>query len=320
MTAAGTIAPALVGGYTPPAGQEFDVLITGNGSFHGTFTGTFGTVAPGFTVDYTHAPANPGYVGVVYQAPSPPSPPSAAITTPVNGASYQYGSVPNAAFSCTEGSGGSGIASCTASVDGVAISDGAALPGSLGPHTITVTAASTDGLSAEKVASYTVIQATTTVTPEPQLIFTKPLSGAGLFSVKATLVTSAGAPIVGASVTFTSGKTALCTAVTTVSGDASCKLGLIPELVVLLHDSYTASFAGNADDAASSATTPAFTKAPSGKSIKETLTRGGKVYARISSHTSHLSLARLRRLKAGRYSLTVTVAGHRTITRSVRIR
>jgi collagen type VII alpha len=74
MTAAGTIAPALTGGYTPPSGQEFDVLVTGNGSFHGTYTGTFATVGSGFTVDYTNAPANPGYVGVVYGGSSAPAP------------------------------------------------------------------------------------------------------------------------------------------------------------------------------------------------------------------------------------------------------
>jgi hypothetical protein len=71
MTAAGTIAPALVGGYTPPAGQEFDVIITGNSSFHGIYTGTFSTVGAGFTADYTNAPATPGYVGLVYDKSSP---------------------------------------------------------------------------------------------------------------------------------------------------------------------------------------------------------------------------------------------------------
>jgi hypothetical protein len=314
MSVAGSIAPALVEGYTPPAGLEFDVLITGNGSFHGTFTGTFSTVGPGFTADYTNAPANPGYVGVVYQAAAPPNPPSASITTPVAGASYQYGSVPDLAFSCTDGAGGTGIASCTATVDDTPISTGAALPGSLGPHTITVTATSKDGLSAQQTASYTVIQATTTLSAEPQLIFTKPLSGAGLFHVNATLLTSAGGPVEGATITFISGKTALCTAVTTEAGHASCTIKLLPEIIVLLRDSYTASYAGTADDAAATVTTSAFAKAPTG--TEETLTRDGKRH----SHAERLSLARAKRLKAGRYSLSVTIAGHRAITRSIRYR
>jgi hypothetical protein len=78
MTAAGTVAPALTGGYTPPIGQEFAVLVTGNGSFHGTYTGTFGAVGLGFTVDYANAPANPGYVGVVYDGASAPTPTTTA--------------------------------------------------------------------------------------------------------------------------------------------------------------------------------------------------------------------------------------------------
>jgi hypothetical protein len=317
MSVAGAIAPALLGGYIPPVGHEFDVIVTGNGAFHGTFEGTFGAVGAGFTVDYTNAPANPGYVGVVYQAPSPPT---ATVTTPVDGASYQYGSVPNAAFGCAEGAGGSGIASCTASVDGTPITAGAGLPGSLGPHTITVTALSNDGLSAQTVASYTVIQATTIMTAEPQLIFTKPLSGAGLFMVNATLLSTGGVPVAGATVRFTSGKTALCTAVTTSAGDASCKIGLIPELIVLLSDRYTATFAGTSDDAATTTTTVAYTKAPHGARIKESLMRAGKAVIWTGSHTTHPSLARVRHLKAGRYSLALTVSGHRITQRSIRLR
>jgi hypothetical protein len=75
MTAAGTIAPALTGGYTPPAGQEFEVIKTGGSNFTGTYTGTFGTVTSGFKVDYTHETATPPYVGVVYHSltATPPS-------------------------------------------------------------------------------------------------------------------------------------------------------------------------------------------------------------------------------------------------------
>jgi hypothetical protein len=90
------------------------------------------------------------------------------------------------------------------------------------------------------------------------------------------------------------------------------------EIVVLLSDRYAASFAGSADDAASSATTPAFTNALSG--TEETLTRHGRVAVRIGGRAARVSLARVKRLKAGRYSLTVTVAGHRMITRSIQFR
>jgi hypothetical protein len=69
MTAAGTIAPSLTGGYTPPVGQEFDVIRTGGSNFTGNFTGTFGAVSSGFVADYSHETANPPYVGVVYGSP-----------------------------------------------------------------------------------------------------------------------------------------------------------------------------------------------------------------------------------------------------------
>jgi hypothetical protein len=72
MTAAGTIAPVLTAGYTPPAGQEFDVIVTGGSNFTGTYTGKFGAVASGFAADYTHETASPPYVGVVYHSSSAP--------------------------------------------------------------------------------------------------------------------------------------------------------------------------------------------------------------------------------------------------------
>jgi hypothetical protein len=89
MTAAGTIAPALTGGYTPPAGQEFDVILTGGSNFTGTFTGTFGAVASPFTADYTHETASPPYVGVIYGPPTGTTPPGGTTapggTTPPGG-------------------------------------------------------------------------------------------------------------------------------------------------------------------------------------------------------------------------------------------
>jgi hypothetical protein len=74
MTAAGTIAPALTGGYTPSAGQEFAIIATGGSNFTGTYSGTFGTVGSGFTADYAHETASPPYVGVVYGRSSAPGP------------------------------------------------------------------------------------------------------------------------------------------------------------------------------------------------------------------------------------------------------
>jgi hypothetical protein len=82
MTAAGTVAPALTAGYTPPAGQEFDVIRTGGSNFTGTFTGTFGAVASPFTADYTHETASPPYVGVIYGTSKGSTPPGGGPSRP----------------------------------------------------------------------------------------------------------------------------------------------------------------------------------------------------------------------------------------------
>jgi hypothetical protein len=82
-------------------------------------------------------------------------PPTAIITSPASGGTYTlHQSVPTA-FTCTEGSGGSGLSSC---VD----SNNQASPGlldtsSLGPHTYTVAARSSDGLSGQTSITYTVV-------------------------------------------------------------------------------------------------------------------------------------------------------------------
>ena len=77
IQAAGTLAPTLVGGYTPSAGAEFGVI---EGA---TVSGTFGTVSGGFHADYAHETSSPPYVGVVYgAAPPSPSTPGRALATP----------------------------------------------------------------------------------------------------------------------------------------------------------------------------------------------------------------------------------------------
>jgi hypothetical protein len=61
FTAGGTLAPELVGGFTPAAKEEFPIISLG-----GTFTGKFASVGSGFGADYTKETASPAYVGVVY--------------------------------------------------------------------------------------------------------------------------------------------------------------------------------------------------------------------------------------------------------------
>jgi hypothetical protein len=62
FTAGGTLAPKLVGGFTPSANEEFPIVALDGG----TFSGKFGSVGSGFAADYTKEAASPAFVGVIY--------------------------------------------------------------------------------------------------------------------------------------------------------------------------------------------------------------------------------------------------------------
>jgi hypothetical protein len=75
---------------------------------------------------------------------------------PKNNGLYAPGKVPAADFDCTDPDGPADIASCTATVDGNPIVDGAALPDSLGVHTFVVTATDLSGNTYVHTHTYTV--------------------------------------------------------------------------------------------------------------------------------------------------------------------
>lgn len=83
FTAGGTLAPILLGGFTPVANQEFEPFALSGGPF----TGSFATVANSFTADYSHESSTPAYVGVIY-APAttkpPPTKPAPAVARVVS--------------------------------------------------------------------------------------------------------------------------------------------------------------------------------------------------------------------------------------------
>ena len=80
------------------------------------------------------------------------APPSAQITAPANGTTYQQGQAVNATYGCAEGASGPGVSSCAGSV-----ATGQPIDTStLGAHSFTVTASSQDGQTATKAVVYTV--------------------------------------------------------------------------------------------------------------------------------------------------------------------
>jgi hypothetical protein len=85
-----------------------------------------------------------------------PPPPSAVISSPPNGQRYQLGQSVPTSFSCSEGQGGPGLASCMDSNAGSAPS-GHLDTSSYGHHTYTVTPISEDGQQATASVSYNVV-------------------------------------------------------------------------------------------------------------------------------------------------------------------
>jgi hypothetical protein len=123
FTAGGTIAPILLGGFVPAAGQEFQIIEIG-----GSFSGTFGAVGNGFSADYSHESSESAFVGVIYGAsaagggstsgsgtsvkgPAPTPPPSAHIASISGG----HGNL-TVALSCPAGGGACPAATVQATV------------------------------------------------------------------------------------------------------------------------------------------------------------------------------------------------------------
>lgn len=93
------------------------------------------------------------------------APPTVSIATPVDGATYTQGQAVSSSFTCAEGVGGSGIASC-ADQDGRP--SGASLDtATVGRHAFTVTATSKDGLASSASVAYTVVTPATPKLPRP---------------------------------------------------------------------------------------------------------------------------------------------------------
>lgn len=83
-----------------------------------------------------------------------PTPPTVQITAPAVGASYRQNTKATSSFTCSEGAGGPGIATCA---DQAGHQSGVALDTSrVGSHVLTVTATSKDGQTTVSTVTYTV--------------------------------------------------------------------------------------------------------------------------------------------------------------------
>jgi hypothetical protein len=128
----------------------------GSGTVNVSIRDAGGTSAGSVTDEFTYA------LGAA-------APPTAAIATPAENASYALGEVVDASYSCQAGVGGGvlepGAAGCAGTVpDGQPIDTSA-----LGPHSFSVTATDTDGQTSTVVTDYTVTSAATTlgISPSP---------------------------------------------------------------------------------------------------------------------------------------------------------
>jgi hypothetical protein len=125
-------------------------------------------------------------------------PPSATISSPGTGGTYTVGAEVATAFQCQEAAGGPGLESCIDS--GGAEASGGSGTGTLdtstvGEHTYSVAALSEDGEEAEAHITYTVVQATPTLT-------TKASADASLGGAISDTATIAGGHLPGGTVTF----------------------------------------------------------------------------------------------------------------------
>jgi hypothetical protein len=114
--------------------------------------------APGASgAEITSGAGEPQQVLITYTIPPAPT---ALIASPASGRSYLQGELVKTDFACSDGEGGPGVESCLDSNGGSGVS-GQLDTTSLGAHTYTVTARSSDGLSGSASIAFTVVAPTT---------------------------------------------------------------------------------------------------------------------------------------------------------------
>lgn len=161
VAATGLPAPALSEAGALPGGVSFTDNGDGTASLLGTpAVGTGGIYPIMIKASNGALPDAEQSFSLTVQAP-----PTASIVTPANGATYTQGQVVGASFTCAEGAGGSGLASC---LDQSGRPSGTPLDtAATGRHAFTVTATSKDGLTSSASVAYTVVAPATPKVPPP---------------------------------------------------------------------------------------------------------------------------------------------------------
>jgi len=136
--------------------------------------------------------------------------PTATITSPADGATYDAAAVPDLAFACSDVN----LASCEASVDGSSVADGDPAPATVGTHDIIVIALDDAGNTTTAMSTYEV-----TVSTNPIVITSSTVSGPADPSTPTTVdVTFTGDP--GATATIDWGDGTSCS----TPGSVDCTL------------------------------------------------------------------------------------------------
>lgn len=217
---------------------------------------TSGTGIQSFQVTADDSAGNETTKGYGYDVVAPPTP---SMTTPAPSATYTYGQVVDASYSCAPGAGASAggvtVTSCVGPINsGSPINT--STPGRNIPFTVTAT--DSLGQTSSTTNYYTVTGAPTSLKAAPQLVLFEPFVGIGNQVVQATL-TGGGSPVAGQTISFTVGSMALCSAVTNSKGVARCRISGSGQSLVNRNNHYTATFAGTTNEVGSSSTVPAIT-------------------------------------------------------------